>query len=95
MNLETLPPNARAIIEATATEYGVEPDAMFAPWPRPADAEAARNRAMIRLRNETIDRKPRFKINDLSKWFGVSRPRINRHCERQDEYSPRLMRRAR
>lgn len=87
-----LPPTAHALIAATAAEYETTVEAMFMPWPRGADADAARAAAIQRLSNEEIDGRFRYSMRDLQTWFGVSRSRISKYRRRADDYVKRKTR---
>lgn len=87
----TIPPTAAAIIQATADEYGVTVEGIFTPWPgRSRDQEAARSKALSRLRNETLDGRPRWTVTEIAGWFGIDRRRAHVHMKRDPEFTPRF-----
>lgn len=90
--IDTMPPTARAIIEATAQEYEVSVQDIFGQWPRAPEHDAARVAAISRLSNEMIDGRYRYGVGQVAKWFSVSRPRVNAYRARASDYAPRITR---
>lgn len=77
---DRMPPTARAIVLATAQEYGVEVPAIFAERTERRshpEAETARRAAINRICDERIDEKYRWGIGQVAEWFGVARNNLN------------------
>ena len=95
--LDRFPPTARALVEATAMQYGLRPEDLFASWPerrRRPELEVARSTAMARLADEEIEGRKRYGLGDIAWWFGVARQRLFVHRRKAGDFQPRFERGA-
>jgi hypothetical protein len=84
-----IPETVRRVIERVAQRCEVEPATVLKPHRRVAGEVRARSIAMQAVAELTVDGKPRYGLDQIARWFGVSRNRLHAYRTRAEGYQPR------
>lgn len=87
--MSEIPETVRRVVERIAARCEVDPETILKPGRRLASQVRARVFAMEAVCNLTIDGKPRYGLDQIAGWFGVSRNRLHSYRARAEGYQPR------
>ena len=89
MTLDELPASAQETIAKVAARYGVPAASLLEPRQKTPETQTARTEAICALDEATLKGRRRYRLTDISAWFGVSRNSIYVQRGKSPKFTPR------